>query len=287
MQEQPTGPEVQFHVVHSESPTADELARQNVETTQAVTKDATSKSPYWLYIAIVLLLLIWSAMYIAPSEGILYLCIGLSLWVISFTILLKDRFRGEEKVAAEQERMESQSEENDQRFYETLTWEQLFEREPEQEKEGQDAYYKQLAEKTVMLNQTAATQEDRTVLLSEIEEGSFQQQPDKAEYYLEFTEGEHAEQVFLRSLPFIIGREAGKVHYHEQSAGVSKVHCEILKEGEQILIRDLGSSNGTLLNEKMLVPYKTYPLNEGDEITICSRRFHFHQTPVKMKKGFA
>jgi hypothetical protein len=50
--------------------------------------------------------------------------------------------------------------------------------------------------------------------------------------------------------------------------GISRRHAKITRQGEEVLIEDLGSVNGTLLNGKRLTPYLQHPLTSGDEIQL-------------------
>ncbi|MFQ5575511.1 MAG: FHA domain-containing protein [Anaerolineae bacterium] len=45
---------------------------------------------------------------------------------------------------------------------------------------------------------------------------------------------------------------------------VSRRHASILIEGETIIVKDLGSVNGTFINGKRLQPYLSGPLKDGD-----------------------
>lgn len=54
--------------------------------------------------------------------------------------------------------------------------------------------------------------------------------------------------------------------------GVSRMHAAIRLFGNQILISDLGSSNGTSVNETKLEPYSPHPLKNGDVITLGRMR---------------
>src|SRR5262249_47848250 len=52
------------------------------------------------------------------------------------------------------------------------------------------------------------------------------------------------------SLPqFLIGRDP-ECHLRPTSQLISKRHCAILMKGEQILVRDFESTNGTLVNDE-------------------------------------
>lgn len=48
--------------------------------------------------------------------------------------------------------------------------------------------------------------------------------------------------------------------------GVSRLHAKIQIVQEGIMLIDLNSTNGTLLNNYRLSPYEPYPLRSGDEI---------------------
>jgi pSer/pThr/pTyr-binding forkhead associated (FHA) protein len=50
---------------------------------------------------------------------------------------------------------------------------------------------------------------------------------------------------------------------------VSRLHAEIQIEGNNYYIEDLGSSNGTYLNNTKLEPRTRYPLNLGDKINLA------------------
>lgn len=51
-------------------------------------------------------------------------------------------------------------------------------------------------------------------------------------------------------------------------AGVSRRHAQISFQQEQVLLQDLGSTNGTLVNHLALSPYLGHPLHSGDEIKL-------------------
>ncbi|MGC8641408.1 MAG: FHA domain-containing protein [Isosphaeraceae bacterium] len=51
-----------------------------------------------------------------------------------------------------------------------------------------------------------------------------------------------------------------------RSSQVSRRHCEVLMEGDALVVRDLGSSNGTFVNGKRVLGKQT--LNSGDVLTI-------------------
>lgn len=56
--------------------------------------------------------------------------------------------------------------------------------------------------------------------------------------------------------------------YHAQTRGVSRKHARLNAEGIRIYITDLGSTNGTYVNNKHLPPNTDYPIKDGDEIRL-------------------
>lgn len=55
--------------------------------------------------------------------------------------------------------------------------------------------------------------------------------------------------------------------------GVSRRHALIYRKGSQLMIEDLGSSNGTFVDGNALEPNKPYPLYDGVEVRLG--RLHF------------
>ncbi|MGD1993140.1 MAG: FHA domain-containing protein [Anaerolineae bacterium] len=54
--------------------------------------------------------------------------------------------------------------------------------------------------------------------------------------------------------------------------GVSRRHAKIFFQGEKCYVEDVGSANGTFLNDRRLTPYLPYPLKAGDEIQVGQLR---------------
>ena len=91
--------------------------------------------------------------------------------------------------------------------------------------------------------------------------------------YLEFYPelDEHVQYIFLDSFPFVIGRnkDAGFTLY---SSRASKEHADIVRVGEELILRDLGSTNGTFVNGEKITRHK---LAHGDIIHIGGYEFGF------------
>jgi pSer/pThr/pTyr-binding forkhead associated (FHA) protein len=77
----------------------------------------------------------------------------------------------------------------------------------------------------------------------------------------------------MKGNTFTIGRGETEADYAENEVGISRLHAEIYKAVEGYGVKDLGSKNGTFLNEDPLVPYQYYPIKEGDTIRIVRTEF--------------
>lgn len=66
---------------------------------------------------------------------------------------------------------------------------------------------------------------------------------------------------------FLVGR-GEECHVRSSSALVSRQHCLVEVERESILLRDLGSTNGTLVNGSRL--QGSCPLRHGDQVQVGS-----------------
>ncbi len=138
-----------------------------------------------------------------------------------------------------------------------------------------EAYYKSLSGVTELLN-TMSKQE--TVLLrpdQEIQSPSNQHSPIAC---LDRKLPGSGETERIRLQPdqfvggsFIIGRDPQLVQFVEHADGVSRSHIElcIVTGGQSHMVKDLSSTNGTVLNGEPMVPYKEYAIKEGDTFKIA------------------
>lgn len=80
----------------------------------------------------------------------------------------------------------------------------------------------------------------------------------------------------MNSLPCTIGKLAGGVDCVIRDETVSRIHARLSKEGQEICVTDLNSTNGTFKNGLRLEPNETVAIEPGDEIrfgrmTFCYR----------------
>jgi hypothetical protein len=74
----------------------------------------------------------------------------------------------------------------------------------------------------------------------------------------------------------VLGRTATSVvhdtlnlaQFNGERHGVSRQHCLLKRRGTRLVIADLGSTNGTYLNERRLVPHREYVVADGDHIIL-------------------
>lgn len=83
------------------------------------------------------------------------------------------------------------------------------------------------------------------------------------------------ERIDLNRPSFIIGRSTEVAQYIESSEGASRVHAEISRSTGGYLLKDLNSRNGTFFQGEPMIPYKEYPLAEGDVFTIVKGKYTF------------
>jgi hypothetical protein len=95
--------------------------------------------------------------------------------------------------------------------------------------------------------------------------------------YLEGVIGGIHRQEHIRSTPYVIGR-GERCDWILEEQGASRRHLEIDKSIDGYVVKDLGSSNGTMLNGEKMIPYKSYPLGTGDKLRIIGTEWEFRQS---------
>ena len=71
----------------------------------------------------------------------------------------------------------------------------------------------------------------------------------------------------VRASPFVIGRDPG-CQLRPKNPAVSNQHCAILQRGNDVVVQDLGSTNGTLVNDHCLDDGEETPLSDGDRLQV-------------------
>jgi putative methionine-R-sulfoxide reductase with GAF domain len=73
----------------------------------------------------------------------------------------------------------------------------------------------------------------------------------------------------LNANPFFVGRSS-KSDIQIKDIAVSRQQLRILRVADRVLVEDLKSTNGTLLNDEKMTPGKSYELCDGDIISIAN-----------------
>ncbi|MEK3723491.1 DUF6382 domain-containing protein [Paenibacillus sp. FSL H8-0034] len=258
-----------------------------------------------LLVGFLVLCLVWKLYLDHPSEGWLFICIGLSVLVIDLVFIVLKIWLPAVKTAEaaswdsvhnelSQERQQLQASSGLQPFFnpkpadyshnynngvhnagreaDGLSGSRLESRleslkqEPAVGKET-DSYYKSLDQHTTLL-----TGQDATVFLSA---SSLQLGVRTAQPYLEWSLNGATKVIKLEKFPFVLGRSGSGVDHGLEEPGVSRLHTELTLENGLYMMKDLGSRNGTLINGEILVPYRMYSLQEGDIVRIISTEFVF------------
>lgn len=81
--------------------------------------------------------------------------------------------------------------------------------------------------------------------------------------------------IYIGATRKIIGKDAQKVQVHMDADGVSRIHAMVVRDGENCLIEDLCSTNGTWINGKSLEPRCPYVLNQGDKVCFAGLEYIF------------
>jgi TM2 domain-containing membrane protein YozV len=123
-------------------------------------------------------------------------------------------------------------------------------------------YYDDLHDMTAFLDEG----DDATGLLTQENE---QPHPNKrVRAFFVYNKNGSSTKTEIKKGSMTIGRKESAVDFALDIVGVSRLHCEIVSASDKYMVKDLSSKNGTLLNNEKIVPYKTYPLQNGDELII-------------------
>ncbi|MBV6714950.1 FHA domain-containing protein [Paenibacillus chitinolyticus] len=204
--------------------------------------------------------MIWNAYFSAPGPPLLYISSGATLLVLDAAyVLLAIGLPGRRSSQLKEAAPSGSS---------------PYPPAAEQEPVSLEQYYAGLGERTTLLAPplSAVNNADETVYLGA------ESAPPHAKFrhpVLEVMREGRKETILLDTDSFIIGRGEGDVDYIEDVLGISRIHAQFLRTPEGFAVKDLGSRNGTFLNDGMLVPYQMVALKDGDVVRIIHTEFTF------------
>ena len=87
---------------------------------------------------------------------------------------------------------------------------------------------------------------------------------------LKCTQGYHKGRCITADYETLFGVDASKcqIFFPSGCEGISRVHMRLWRSGQILLVMDMGSTNGTYLNQNPMTPGLVYSLNAGDMIRI-------------------
>lgn len=81
----------------------------------------------------------------------------------------------------------------------------------------------------------------------------------------------------LKKDKIVIGKTKEKTDLALSIQGISREHCEIIKNQHKLFIRDLNSTNGTFLNGVRIFSDQYMPLHENDRIVLSNIAFEIRK----------
>lgn len=85
-------------------------------------------------------------------------------------------------------------------------------------------------------------------------------------YCLKWKEGHFSKEYYLKEVPVTVGKMKDGVALCIEDSSVSRLHACFKEQGNEIILQDLDSTNGTYINGKRLAPGETAVIRRNDEI---------------------
>ena len=85
--------------------------------------------------------------------------------------------------------------------------------------------------------------------------------------------------ISVKEFPFFIGRFQKDTDGLREKLNISRMHCKLEQVGQKVFVRDLASTNGTYVNQKMLGREERREIKEGDVISLADVSYQFSWQP--------
>lgn len=122
---------------------------------------------------------------------------------------------------------------------------------------------------------------DKTTLLEEEDDEELKRnvklEIEKARDFLIPFDGKNdiGEAIAILGENFLIGRNKDESDYHVNDSNISRKHAMLVKKDDSYSFKDIGSVNGSKINDDKLIPYKLYELKSDDVITLGELSFKY------------
>ena len=111
------------------------------------------------------------------------------------------------------------------------------------------------------------TDMETTVLCTEYQEIVTEDAP--RELCLKSMNPQKYSDIYIEKNSIILGCMLGSCSYLIKENGISRMHAKLIKKEDGLFLIDMNSTNGTYLNDELLVGGKEYLLEEGDVISLA------------------
>lgn len=111
------------------------------------------------------------------------------------------------------------------------------------------------------------TDMETTVLCTEYQEIVTEDAP--RELCLKSMNPQKYSDIYIEKNSIVLGCMLGSCSYLIKENGISRMHAKLIKKEDGLFLIDMNSTNGTYLNDELLVGGKEYLLEEGDVISLA------------------
>ncbi|WEK55089.1 MAG: DUF6382 domain-containing protein [Candidatus Cohnella colombiensis] len=229
-------------------------------------------------IAVILMAMIWKLIYLdAPNQQSMLICAGISLLTTAGAIVLWNGIptRGKKTVKT----MESNAYTNISHSFggsgewgEAESYSEIPRFQVHTSDEGKKSSVKAITNRSIQSDTTwLGVQVEQTALLDGTSNG---QQQTSGSFLLWESKGDQC-QIHLIEESLVIGRSSEAAHHVDESNGISRAHAEVRRIDNNWKVKDLGSRNGSKLNDQPMIPYEFYPLQSGDRLALANSCYRF------------
>ncbi len=79
--------------------------------------------------------------------------------------------------------------------------------------------------------------------------------------------------IYVNEEGAIIGKDEERTQIHIEQDGISRIHAFVIREGSNCYVEDLNSTNGTMINGRLLEPRIRYMIKSGDKVCFANAEY--------------